>query len=94
MYNLNYAPTTLGYKVDENIYLGVHEGKRLSITGVGLFTRDKFNYQGYFLQAYQHKNEWTYEGIKCRCFLLDIFSTIWATRTQNTVKLVTLYVLH
>ena len=35
MYNLNYAPTTLGYKVDENIYLGVHERKRLSITGVG-----------------------------------------------------------
>ena len=33
MYNLNYAPTTLGYKV-EKIYLGVLERKRLNIIGL------------------------------------------------------------
>jgi hypothetical protein len=31
MYNLNYAPTTLG--VEEKIYLGVRELERLNITG-------------------------------------------------------------
>jgi hypothetical protein len=34
MYNLNYAPTTLGYKVEEKLYLGVREQKRLNITAL------------------------------------------------------------
>jgi hypothetical protein len=32
MYNLNYAPTTLGVKVEEKLYLGVREQKRLNTT--------------------------------------------------------------
>jgi hypothetical protein len=35
MYNLNYTPTTIwGYKVEEKLYLGVREQKRLNTTGV------------------------------------------------------------
>jgi hypothetical protein len=34
MYNLNYRPTTLGYKVEEKLYLGVREQKRLNTTGL------------------------------------------------------------
>jgi hypothetical protein len=34
MYNLNYAPTTLGYKVEEKSYLGVRERKRLNTTAL------------------------------------------------------------
>jgi hypothetical protein len=30
MYNLNYTPTTLGYKVEEKLYLGVRKQKRLN----------------------------------------------------------------
>jgi hypothetical protein len=32
MYNFNHASTTLGYKVEKKIYLGVLERKRLNIT--------------------------------------------------------------
>jgi hypothetical protein len=32
MYNLNYTPTTLGYKLEEKLHLGVREQKRLNIT--------------------------------------------------------------
>jgi hypothetical protein len=32
MYNLHYVPTTLGYKVEEELYLGVREQKRLNTT--------------------------------------------------------------
>jgi hypothetical protein len=36
MYNLHYVPTTLGggYKVEEKLYLGVREQKRLNTTGI------------------------------------------------------------
>ena len=34
MCNYNYAPTTLGYKVEEKMYLGLRERKRLNITGL------------------------------------------------------------
>jgi hypothetical protein len=34
MYNLHYVPTTLGYKVEEKLYLGVREQKRLNTTGL------------------------------------------------------------
>jgi hypothetical protein len=30
MYNLHYVPTTWGYKVEEKLYLGVREQKRLN----------------------------------------------------------------
>jgi hypothetical protein len=29
MYNLHYVPTTLGYKVEEKLYLGVREQKKV-----------------------------------------------------------------
>ena len=32
MYNSNYATTALGYKVEEKIYVGVRERKRMNIT--------------------------------------------------------------
>jgi hypothetical protein len=32
MYNLNYTPTTLGVQSWREIYLGVHEQKRLNTT--------------------------------------------------------------
>ena len=32
MYNMNYAPTTSGYKVEEKIHLGVRERKMLNVT--------------------------------------------------------------
>jgi hypothetical protein len=35
MYNLNYTPTTLGVQVEEKLYLGVREQKRLNTTAVG-----------------------------------------------------------
>ena len=34
MYNLNYEPTTLGYKVEEKIRQGVRERKRLNVSGI------------------------------------------------------------
>jgi hypothetical protein len=34
MYNLHYVPTTFGYKVEEKLYLGVHEQKRLNTTAL------------------------------------------------------------
>jgi hypothetical protein len=34
MYNLNYTPATLGYKVEEKIYLGALEKKRLNTTAL------------------------------------------------------------
>jgi hypothetical protein len=34
MYNLKYTPTTLGYKVEEKLYLGVREQKRLNTTAL------------------------------------------------------------
>ena len=34
MYNLNYAPTTMGHKLEEKINLGVRKLKRLNITGL------------------------------------------------------------
>jgi hypothetical protein len=35
VYNLNYTPTTLGYKIEDKLYLGVREQKKLIITGLG-----------------------------------------------------------
>jgi hypothetical protein len=32
MYNFNYTPTALGYKVEGKLYLGVQEQKRLNTT--------------------------------------------------------------
>jgi hypothetical protein len=32
MYNLNYTPTSFGYKDEEKFYLGVREQKRLNTT--------------------------------------------------------------
>jgi hypothetical protein len=34
MYNLNYAPTTLGVQVEEKLYVGVREQKRLNTAGL------------------------------------------------------------
>jgi hypothetical protein len=34
MYNLNYTQTTLGYKVEEKLYLGVREQKSLNTAGL------------------------------------------------------------
>jgi hypothetical protein len=34
MYNLHYVPTTLGVKVEDKLYLGVREQKRLNTTGL------------------------------------------------------------
>jgi hypothetical protein len=34
MCNLNYTPTTLGYKVEEKLYLGVREQKGLNSTAI------------------------------------------------------------
>jgi hypothetical protein len=34
MYNLHYVPTTLGYNVEEKLYLGVREQKRLNTTAL------------------------------------------------------------
>jgi hypothetical protein len=35
MYNLNYTPTTLGVEVEEKLYQGVREQKRLNTTALG-----------------------------------------------------------
>jgi hypothetical protein len=40
MYNLNYTPTTLGYKVEEKLYLGVREQKRLNTADLGYIATD------------------------------------------------------
>jgi hypothetical protein len=34
MYGLNYTPTTLGYTIEEKLYLGVREQKRLNTTAL------------------------------------------------------------
>ena len=34
MYNLNYAPTTLGVQSEEKLYVGVREQKRLNTAGL------------------------------------------------------------
>jgi hypothetical protein len=34
MYNLNYTPTTLGYKAEEKLHVGVREQKRINTTGL------------------------------------------------------------
>jgi hypothetical protein len=39
MYNLNYTPTTSEYKVEEKLYLGVREQKRLNTTGLNNWER-------------------------------------------------------
>jgi hypothetical protein len=34
MYNLNYTPTTLGYNVEEKLFLAVREQQRLNTTAI------------------------------------------------------------
>jgi hypothetical protein len=42
MHNLNYTPTTLEYKIEEKLYLGVREEERLNTTALdGLIPGDK-----------------------------------------------------
>jgi hypothetical protein len=65
MYNLHYVPTTLGYKVEEKLYLGVREQKRLNTTGLShgtasIDTSQKivFGFILYVLHANKHKMFW------------------------------------
>jgi hypothetical protein len=49
MYNLNYTQTTLGVQVEEKLYLGVREQKRLNTTGLDQAGRCGANTQDLYL---------------------------------------------